>query len=729
MLVRADSRGRAWILQTAIGLAISWVVGGCAEPDEPGLGPGECRAVLWGIPERTGNALFVVGSWNDWGEPIEMVPFEQEEPWWVADFALPSGDYGYLVVEEQRGRLDAFNPLTTFRTSDDLEVSWLRVPDCGRPRLEVSESTREDGTLRWSLDVTPARDGTSIDPESLSLRGLKAEPREVRTELTEGGALELEILGLPRGRHPFVLEGRDAKGAPLPPRRLVAWSEPVAQSPEDMIIYQIMIDRFAGDGGAPLEPPESPGGRAGGTLDGVRAAIESGALESMGVSHLWLSPVYLNPDEARLGQDGNLYEGYHGYWAVDSRSVDPRIGGEGALEALVSSAHERGIGILLDLVPNHVYETNPRVAQGGADWFHQHEPQCVCGTPSCPWSAYILTCWFTPYLPDFRFQEPEVMELAVDDALWWTERFGIDGFRVDAVPMMPRAVTRRIVDALRSFEGGRASTFSLGEIFTGPGPGGMATIRYHLGPAGLDSAFDFPLMWALRSAIAHDGPGFIEVERTLQQNSEAVRESGSILARMIDNHDVTRFASEAQGDAGADPWGDATAIQPIDPDVYARQALALGAILTLPGVPVLYYGDEVGLAGGADPDNRRVMPDDRVLLDAQLELRAFVQRVSTLRRCLPALRRGRRVPFLSSDDRWGFVRDAGDGRSAIVLFNRSSTPKQIELRPDLEGVGVERGWYKDVLTGERFALEGAPVFVDLESRSLRILIPEDDECG
>ena len=79
------------------------------------------------------------------------------------------------------------------------------------------------------------------------------------------------------------------------------------------------------------------------------------------------------------------------------------------------------------------------------------------------------------------------------------------------------------------------------------------------------------------------------------------------MARIIGNHDTTRFISEANGDAAGDPWT-RPAVQPTDHVAYARQTMALALIMTLPGLPVLYYGDETGLAGGSDPDCRRVMP-------------------------------------------------------------------------------------------------------------------------
>jgi glycosidase len=487
-----------------------------------------------------------------------------------------------------------------------------------------------------------------------------------------------------------------------------------------------MIDRFRGDTGAVLDPPATPGSRAGGTLDGVRTELVAGTFDALGVSALWLSPVYVNPIEARPGRfDDHLYEGYHGYWPLDSHGVEQRIGGPDALHALVAEAHARGIRVLLDLVPNHVYETNPRVAEHRAQgWFHEHDAPCVCGSPTCPWDTFIQTCWFTEYLPDIRFAHPDAMQTAIDDAIWWQTTFDTDGVRIDAVPMMPRAVTRRIVADLRRAHGTPDAAFTLGEIFTGGGETGTADIRYYMGPHGLDSAFDFPLMWALRDVIAHGRADFFAIEQSLQTTDAALADSGAIMARMIGNHDVTRFVTEIAGTPGADPW-EAPASVPSDPAAYDRQALALGLVLTLPGLPVIYYGDEVGLAGGSDPDNRRVMPDLASLPDDRIRLLDRVRRIATARRCLPALRSDTRIPLVVAADVWAFVRDAGDGRPAIVLASRHDSPVTIELPST---AAFPNGSFVDVLDDERFALGTDAVQVAMPPRSLRVLVPDADPC-
>src|SRR5262249_20695174 len=163
---------------------------------------------------------------------------------------------------------------------------------------------------------------------------------------------------------------------------------------------------------------------------------------------------------------------------------------------------------------------------------------------------------------------------------FWLDRFDGDGIRIDAVPMMPRAATRRIVQSVRGrYDHPGHASLLVGENYTGPG--GYSQLRYELGPFGLDSEFHFPLMWSLRSAVATGDAPMSDIDAALHAGDAAWDGSGAIMAMMIGNHDVARFASESAGDARGDGW--IGAAQPTDPSVYAKQALALAAVMTLPG--------------------------------------------------------------------------------------------------------------------------------------------------
>ncbi len=685
-----------------------------------------CETRIWAQPQRPGAYLEVIGSWNDWHTPgIALAP--SDTPGWEVarvDDVIPPGEHGYLILEDGTHRLDEFNPLGTFwAAKNDLEVSLLILPDCREPALQVAEvEVRGADAVAISAEFEPGADGAIVAEASVraNVRG-PAMTMTIPADVEAGRQITAEVAGLARGRHSFTVTATTTTGAEVVARASV-FVGPAAPEWTDGLLYQVVTDRYRGPGGTALAAPATPGVRAGGVLAGITAELEAGTMTEMGVTALWISPVYTNPIEAREGRgDGKMYEGYHGYWVQESRGVDPKIGGEAALDALIAAAHARGIKVLLDVVPNHIYEANPRFRDRTDDaGFHIHDPPCVCGLGTCDWGTHILTCWFTDYLPDLRLEDPAVLRQSYEDLIWWRERFEVDGLRIDAVPMMPRAVTRRIAHELRTRAAGEPP-FLLGEVFTGGGLGGVEVLRYYLGPDGLDSVFDFPLMWAIRDVLAHETAGFSVLTKLLADIDAATAGSGAVLGRMIGNHDVTRFFSEARGDAGGDPWA-GNAIQADDPVAFARQRSALALVLTLPGLPVLYYGDEVGLAGATDPDNRRVLPAWDSLSPEQAATKAMVARLGQLRGCEPALRRGALRTVVVDPLRWAFVR--GDGEVLVVL-SRSASDEVVTL-PAGE---LAPGRYVDVLSDEVFTVTTGEVAIALAPRQPRVLVREASGCS
>lgn len=704
-----------WVTASLLVLGTALLAASCGSPPQR-----DCFARVW--VAASASDVRVRGSWDGWQG--EHVPEPTEGGPRLLRLELPPGEHQYLLQRGEELFVDPANALTSFREADGVEVSSLLVSDCSRPSIAIwSAEASASGSLRIEGQFLASSSEAPLDDEQLAAATADGRSLTVESVDESTGEFTLVARGLGRGKHTIRVEAADASGEPAEPGRIALFVDPVAPSYADGILYQIMIDRFRADGGEPLDAPLSPGARAGGTLGGVLAELEAGTFDELGVSGLWLSPVYVNPVEARLGADGNEYEGYHGYWPLESRRVDERIGGEAALEALVSAAHARGMPVILDLVPNHVYEGNALFAEKQASgWFT--EPGCVCGTASCPWGENIQTCWFTDYLPDFRWQAAGTMPHAADEAQFWLEAFDVDGFRVDAVPMMPRAVTRRIAHQLRTTTDPRQATFLLGEVFTGPGAGALAQLGQYLGPATLDSVFDFPLMWALRGALATGQGSFVDVEAILAAGDEAFAGSGAVMAHMLDNHDVTRFLSEANGDAGQSGWGPTPAEQPAAEEPYARLALGLVALLTLPGLPVIYYGDEVGLAGGGDPDSRRVMPGEGALIEQQRRVRDVARRLGKLRRCSAALRRGPRQTHLVEPRVWAYSRtDAGADGAVVVLLHASTGPSDARVSADL----LPSGSYVDVLSGEGVELRAGEE-VDVAPLSARVLVPAGSPC-
>ena len=344
---------------------------GCGGPEPPRR---DCFARVWIAPGAPPE-LRVVGSWNDW-HPPGLLPVDHDDGWKLVRVALPPGEHGYLMADGVGTHLDQGNPLTTWR--GEQEVSLLQVPDCAEPGLLIERVDVTDSAIELEATFLSSHSGAAFDPALVVAETRDGTRAELVEAIPEQGKLVLRAEELPAGKVTLGLRVVDESGGEVD-AFASGWTEAATGSvgtrdPRDEILYQVVVDRFRGDGGAALPPPPTPGARAGGTLDGVRSALSDGTFESLGVTTLWLSPAYVNPDEPQIGLDGRMYEGYHGYWPVESRGVDPRIGGPGALDGVVADAHERGMAVVLDTVPNHVFESNPRFTDH-PDWFG--EPGCV----------------------------------------------------------------------------------------------------------------------------------------------------------------------------------------------------------------------------------------------------------------------------------------------------------------------------------------------------------------
>jgi glycosidase len=374
------------------------------------------------------------------------------------------------------------------------------------------------------------------------------------------------------------------------------------------------------------------------------------------------------------------------------------------------------------VVPHHIHREHPYwQTHAGDGWFMHPDGSCVCGAPGCDWTDHIGDCWFASYLPSFDWTNADVADAVTADVAWWLDRFDGDGLRIDAVPMMPRAATRRIAAAARArFDQPGHASFLLGENFTGPA--GYGLLRYQLGPFGLDSEFNFPLMWALRAAVATATAPLSDVDAAVQAGIAEWTGSGAVMAAMLGNHDVTRFASVSAGDADGDGWTPAP--QPTDPLVYTKQELALALVYTLPGAPVVYYGDEVALAGRADPDSRRVMPSEGDLGALQKQTRAYARALGAARACSLALRRGSYRTLYADAETLAFAREADGGDVAVVIAARQPNGALAAPLP-----GIAAGSYVDVLSGRVASLDPALTNLSLTPFSVALLVPTGSSCA
>jgi glycosidase len=650
----------------------------------------DCSVVLWWVGEA--EQVSVVGDWNGWAaDTHRLEPHGEQDgqPAWRLQLHLEPGEYAYQIEVDGEPHNDPFQPLLSWDPATRTETSLLRVADCDQPTMElVSAEATATGELSIQAEFLRAHGGARLDPDSVAAHTTDGVAIG-GTAWPSSGQIELATTGLPTGKHTVIVRAADRDGLNTT-LQVPLWVESQPFSWDDAVIYQLITDRFAGpDGELPEHSPDAIGSRLGGDLPGLTQVIESGYFAELGVNVLWISPVYDNPEGEWVGMDGELYEGYHGYWPISEDAVEPAMGSEQDLHVLLQAAHDRGIRVLLDVVPNHVHSEHPWYQEHADAWFHQH-PDCICGDYDCPWSTDIETCWFTEYLPDLALEDPAVLELVMDSTVAWAERFDFDGFRVDAVPMMPRAAVRDLVWRLGALEHAGVPFFTLGETYTGDDYG---AIRENLGPFGLDGQFEFPILWALRDLIAWEGGDAAALEATIAASEAAWDGSGAIMAPFVGNHDMTRFISEAAGDDTTQAWDDPPG-DPASDEPYRKLVMAQALVLSLPGAPVIYYGDEIGLPGAGDPDCRRPMRFDLDIRQGWTLERS--QRLSQGRAGSTALRRGERLPLLADGPAYAHLRDAGDGHPAITALNASDSELQLQLTiPDQ--VALSSADFRDLL--------------------------------
>ncbi|NIS33010.1 MAG: glycosyl hydrolase, partial [Actinobacteria bacterium] len=407
--------------------------------DTPMVADGFCPVEVTYRATDATPTVHIAGTFNDWDETVDRLVDDGTGVYRIT-LELPPGIHPYkLVVEgdgEEPWRLDPANPYRAY--DEGTENSGLRVADCRVPSLEViSAGGTREGAGAGRIDATLRYERNLAGPLAQVMGELRSggETRALTADevTTSGSAITVAVTGLADGKHTVSLTAMDASGAASESVLLPVWIEEEPFDWEGSLIYMILTDRFRnGDPTNDGEPAmASPGAEwSGGDLQGVTQAIRDGYLDELGVGAIWLTPFNDNPDTAYGDADGfHQVAGYHGYWPTDPREVDPRLGGSDALDELVEAAHEHGIRILMDLVVNHVHEDHPYYREHPT-WFNGG---CICGTDGCDWTARRLDCLFRDYMPDLNWEVAEAGEQMIDDALYWLERYDLDGFRVDAV--------------------------------------------------------------------------------------------------------------------------------------------------------------------------------------------------------------------------------------------------------------------------------------------------------
>ncbi len=452
------------------------------------------------------------------------------------------------------------------------------------------------------------------------------------------------------------------------------------ESWKDEVIYFVLLDRFA-NGNRHNDfnvQPKNPTGYHGGDLDGLISKLPY--LDGLGVTTLWISPLVDNDDD-QLAKTG-LW-GFHGYWAKDFEKVDEHLGDQAKVKELLDKAHARGMKVMLDIVANHGgYEYKHRDNPRYEAWFNAH------GNISNWEDQWWLENGSLYGLPDFNQANPEVRKHMIEVWANWA-KLGFDGFRVDTVKHVPKDFWADFNTQISQRT--KSDFLLLGEVLHG----NSGYVADYQRSGKFHSLFDFPLYYTLNDVFAK-GASMRKLGDRFAQ--DAAYPDAELLSPFLDNHDVPRFLSQAGGDV-------------------SKLKLALACVLTVRGVPSLYYGTEVGMTGHQEPENRADMAWGQ-----NPELTRHVQQLLKIRKDSVALRHGKQLEMWQDDEIYAYGRLTGKDEAMVVLNNSDRRQvREIPLRAESRLQDGTR--LMDQLTGDVTVVTQRKIRATVPAKGALILKP------
>lgn len=411
----------------------------------------------------------------------------------------------------------------------------------------------------------------------------------------------------------------------------------------------------------------------GGDLQGVIDHLDH--LTELGITGIYFTPVFTATTN-------------HKYDTEDYMQVDPHFGDVDTLKRLVDACHERGIRVLLDAVFNHAGRTFAPfvdVLEKGEDseyknWFHirEYPLQVVNNIPT--YDAFA----FEPLMPKLNTEHPEVKEYLLKVAEYWIKEVGIDGWRLDVANEVDHEFWR---DFRKVVKRANPEAYILGEIWHESAP--------WLEGDKFDAVMNYPFTDAVLDFFVYgtlDAEGF--AHSIGRQLSRYPLQASEVAFNLLDSHDTARLLTVAEGD---------------------KNVMKLAALFqfTFMGTPCIYYGDEIGMDGGGDPDCRKCMEWDPERQDR--DLFNFYRKLIEIRGSHPALRTGR-FTFLEASaggSKLAYERSLGDDL-IIVLINTEETVQTFRL--DVQ----ERNW-ENLWTGEAIHAERGKLSLRLPAYGFAVL--------
>lgn len=470
----------------------------------------------------------------------------------------------------------------------------------------------------------------------------------------------------------------------------------------DAVFYQIFPDRFARSLTLPKPShidewgaPPTPHGYQGGDLLGVVERLDY--LVELGINTIYFTPIFQSASN-------------HRYHTHDYEKVDPMLGGNPALRRLIDEAHGRGLRVVLDGVFNHAsrgfFQFHDILENGSEsaylDWFSIHSFPLYAYDPHQ--SPGYKAWWNLPALPKFNTDTPAVREFLWGIGRKWID-FGIDGWRLDVPNEIDDDSFWR--EFRRQVHAGNPNAYIVGEVWGEArrwlqGDMWDAVMNYLFTRAciaffiGESVNHDELRKTSFRTLDPTGAPAFrAAIEKLVAMYHPNIT---SVQMNLLDSHDMPRFLTLARGD---------------------KSALRLATLfqMTYSGAPSIYYGDEIGMEGAHDPDNRRAFPWYTEEVWDKALLHDF-QRFIALRRRRPALRRGSFQVLHAADGVLVHARQLG-AETIVVALNTATATRRVDV--DLaglvaDGTGFDEVWASASLRAEAGALRG----VELAPRSGRV---------
>lgn len=469
------------------------------------------------------------------------------------------------------------------------------------------------------------------------------------------------------------------------------------------LIYLIMPDRFANampendnvEGMLEKANRNELYGRHGGDLQGITNHLPY--LKDLGVTALWLNPVLEND----MPQSS-----YHGYAITDLYNVDRRFGGNRAYLDFINQAHQLGLKVIQDMVANHIGLHHWLMKDlPEASWIHQFDSftrsNYRLATASDPHASendkmLMEKGWFDTTMPDINQTNPLLAKYLIQNSLWWIEYAGIDGIRMDTYPYNDKEFmaiwAKTLLDEYPTFN-------IVGEVWIHSVPmesywlKGTKNRDKHI--SHLPSITDFPLYEAINAALNEPNGwnnGLSRIYHTLAEDFLYENPMKNVI--FLDNHDLTRFYSVVGEDLN-------------------KYKMGLALLMTMRGVPQLYYGTEVLMTGG--PEHGYVRQDfaggwagDKVnvfknegLTAVQSEALNYLKKLANWRKNKKVIHTGKLTHFIPANDMYVYFRH-DEQEKIMVIIHTGKEAKKLDTKRFEEFLkGINKG--KEIISGQTLA--------------------------